>query len=462
MAPTSTVRKRDELRLSLNLIIVAITFGMAFFTVVNGPTMSAFVRTLGLGDFIYSVIISLPVFSGIMQLFASILVRKAGRRKPAFIVAGLVHRLVMIPVALVPLFIPSQFEGARVWILIILLAVSNTGAAFTNIIFGSWVGALVPMEIRGRYFSKRSMISTITVAITAPLSGLFLDLVKGSVGYAILFLVVSILGAIDILCFFWVKDPPMIVSESSKNLLAHFTQPLRDPTYRRLIVFVAAWGFAVNLSGPFFTPYMIEVLGMNMLSITLATQTTMSIVTVLFIRRIGRLIDRFGVKPVLLLSTIVIVTLPFMWLFSYPGGLWLVVLIHIISGIVWPTYEMCAMNLSIWLAPEEERPSYLAAYALVTALFGMLLGQLSGGAIMQAIGPAIRMAKWSWIFNTQFQPFHVLLILTIVFRFLALFFILLPMKDNEDKGTMTDVTKAFFTPLNGWRSHQRRAERNER
>src|SRR5450756_491840 len=56
---------QTELHRDLNLLILAITFGMAYMTVYNGPSLNAFIRSLGAGDFVFAVIMAMPVFTGL-------------------------------------------------------------------------------------------------------------------------------------------------------------------------------------------------------------------------------------------------------------------------------------------------------------------------------------------------------------------------------------------------------------
>ena len=51
--------------------------------------------------------------------------------------------------------------------------------------------------------------------------------------------------------------------------------PLREANFRRLIIFLSSWNFAVNLAAPFFTVYMLKSLGYSMttvLALTIASQ----------------------------------------------------------------------------------------------------------------------------------------------------------------------------------------------
>ncbi len=444
-------KKQQLLHRDLNLIIVAVTFGMAYMTVYNGPSLNAFIRSLGAGDFVFAVIMAMPVFTGLLQLIASIVLQKVGKRKSLFITFGLIQRLILIPTALVPVFLPEKFQGMRILLVLFLIAINSGAQAFMSIVYSSWIGALVPMEIRGRYFSRRALISTITGLIIAPLSGLFLDMVKGPTGYAILFSIVAIIGSVDIILFFWIRDPVMVVHKQHKSIYMILLSPLKDVNYRRFIIFTTAFSFSLNLSGSFFTPYMLEHLHMSMLSITILTQMTMSLFTILFIGRMGRLIDRFGTKSTMKVALYLIMVMPLFWIFTSPNNyIPLIFLAQLVAGMFWPAYDLGNMNLSIWLAPEDERPSYLASYAFVIALFGILPGQLIGGAIMEGFGNFLDGHPMPWLFGRNMIPFDLLLLLTLICRILSVVFLFPRFHDNEVKGTPQDVVKAIFQKPSVW------------
>jgi len=453
---TTTQREQIEmnqqaLHRDLHLIIVAVTFGMVYMTVYNGPSLNAFIRSLGAGDFVFAVIMAMPVFTGLLQLLASIVLQKVGKRKSLFIFFGFVQRLILIPTALVPVFLPEKFQGMRILLVLLLIAVNSGAQAFMSIIYSSWMGALVPTEIRGRYFSRRSLISTIASLIVAPLSGLFLDVVKGPMGYAILFSIVAIIGSIDIVFFFWIRDPVMVAPKQHKSIYMILLSPLKDANYRRFIIFTTAFSFSLNLSGSFFTPYMLEHLHMTMLAITILTQMTMSLFTILFIGKMGRLIDRFGTKNTMKVALSVIVSMPLFWIFTTPNNyIPLILIVQLIAGMFWPAYDLGNMNLSIWLAPEDERPSYLASYAFVIALFGILPGQLFGGAIMEGFGLYLEKHPTPWLFGRNMIPFDLLLVLTFVCRTMSFVFLFPRFHDNETKGTSQDVIKALFQKPSVW------------
>ncbi len=432
----------EEVRRSLNLVILGITLGMAYFTVFNGPSFNAFIRTLGAGDFVYSMIIALPILGGVIQIFGSFLMEHTGRRKGIFLGFGYVHRLIMILVALIPVFIPEVYQDARITLIVICLLIGSCSNAMVGITFNSWMGSLIPTEIRGQYFSYRSMISTISAAVTTLAVGWFLDLVPGYTGYSIVFIIAALFGAADILCFVWVHEPPLVKSTEKLNIKSMLTIPLKNPNYRRFMVFAMVWTFGAGISSPFISIYQLEQLKLTFFQISLATQFASNIMTILFIRKIGSLIDRFGMKPVQRLACIVVAALPFLWTLATPDTYSLAILIGILQGLGTPSYDMTTMNLSIWLAPEKNRSVYLAFYALILAVFGTMLGNMAGGFMMETFRPLFPATGLPYLPGRSLSPYHLLFIATSLVQLFAIF-VLQPRFTEEKSGTLQRMMQYF-------------------
>lgn len=410
-----------RLRRSLHNIILGLTFGMAFFTIFNGPTFNAFIRSLNGSEFLYSLLVAMPVLGGILQIAGSIILERTGKRKRVFLIAGLIHRLSMIPVALLPLLMPATMQPVIITLIVSFVLIASVANSITGITFNSWLGDLVPSEIRGSFLGKRAMISTITGAFTALAAGWFLDLVPGYTGYAIVFIVCSLLGACDILCFIWVDEPPFKKGAHKKFTKEFFLLPLKDVNYRRFLYFIAVWTFGVNFAGPFFIIFMREDLNLTFFQITAGTQFVPNLVTIFLIGRSGRMMDTYGAKPVMRLFGLIITSLPLLWVFTTPSSYWIVILIGIITGIGWPMFDMSNLNLSIWLAPEKSRSIYMALYALVVALFGTALANLSGGLFMQFLRPVLDKNPIPFLFGLRFNAFHILFLLSAAIRLVSIF-----------------------------------------
>ncbi|MCX7842005.1 MAG: MFS transporter [Clostridia bacterium] len=441
----------SELRRSLNINILAITFGMVFFTVfgapVGSPLFTGFMRSLGAGDLVYGIVMALPVLGALAQILGSYFLESTGKRKLLFLAAGFVHRFLWIPVALIPLLVPAVHQSVRIWSITLLITISAIANSVATTAFWSWMGALVPMEIKGRFFSNRTMISTIAAAVTAPIVSYVVDRVHGFNGFAVIFTVAALFGAADIFCFIFIKNPVMELPKEKTPLLKLFFEPFTNRNYMRYITFVTVWCFGVNFAAPFFNVYMIEHLKMSYLTLALFAQVGGNITTILFIRRWGRLADLYGNKPVIKLCCSVICILPILWLFATTENIWIVLLINILAGLCWPGYEMAALNQSVWLAPEKNRSIYVAVYSLVTSVFGVAFAYICGGAFMQYSRSFFHNLSLPFFLGQTLSSYHVLFLISSFVRLLALT-VFLPRVREEHASSALQVMNnicGFFT-----------------
>ena len=439
-------KSENELAKSLALVTLASAFGLPFFSVINGPAITGFTRMLGANDFVYSVIMAMPVVGAIVQVFISYMMVNSGKRRPLFLIAGFVHRPIWFLIAFIPFFLNPDKTKAGIIVITILIAISSVANSVVGMAFNSWMGALVPSEIKGRFFSRRTMIYTITGGIGALLCGLLLDRIQGFNGYALVFVVAAVLGTADIVIFFWVKDPPMELSAEKQAFGKLFIEPFRDRNYLKYMLFIAFWYFSVNLSSPFFNVFMIEELKMNFLIISLFTQVTANLITIFSIRFWGKLTDRYGSKPVMQLCCIFLFSIPLIWLFVTPETTWVVMIINIFTGLFWPGFEMTSMNQSIWLAPEKNRSIYIANYSLVVMLIGTAAAYLLGGAFMQFTSSVIPAEGISVAGELKFGRYQLLYTISGLFRLLVLWF---GFRTYDEKGSsslkkmLSDFRAAF-------------------
>jgi MFS family permease len=435
-----------DLKRSLSLVILGITFGNVFFVVTGGAALTGFLRALGANDLVYGIIMAMPVVGGIVQIFVSIYLENTGNRKFTFLTYGFIQRLLWIPIAFIPLIIPSTYRGLRIFSITVLITIASASSSASSISFWSWMGDLIPSDIRGSFFSKRTMISTISAVIIGLISGFLLDKVNSFTGFAIIFSIVSIFGALDIFCFLWVKHPKMKTSKEKPNIVKLLLEPLKNKNYMSFIAFIAFWNFGVNFTSPFFNVYMLENLKMTYFSIVTFNQIGGNIVTILFIRKWGRLVDKYGNKPIMTICAYLAFWLPFLWLFATPTNYWMLLVINLISGLIWPGIDMTNLNQSVWLAPERNRSMYIAFYTLVTSLIGIAAAYVCGGAFMQYATPVFDALKLPFVMGRYFSSFDALFIISAILRLIALLVFLPRYKEPNSKSTLV-VLKDFKAKL---------------
>ncbi len=266
------------------------------------------------------------------------------------------------------------------------------------------------------------MIYTISNGIAALVAGRFIDAYPNFTGYAVVFSIVAVLGVMDITFFIWIKDPPMVVPQEKTPFMKMFTEPFKNRNYMKFTIFISLWYFGVNFAGPFFNVYMLENLKMKIFVISICSQVISSIATIIFIRFWGKIIDKFGNKPVLFVCCIVIISLPLLWLFLTPSNYWFILAINFIGGVFWPGVELTAMNMSIWLAPEKNRSMYIANYTLILNVVGVAAAYLCGGAFMELTGPMVASLKLPFLMGQTLNNFHLLFFISAFIRLLVLVF----------------------------------------
>jgi MFS family permease len=158
--------------------------------------------------------------------------------------------------------------------------------------------------------------------------------------------------------------------------------PLRNREFRSLIAFLATWTFAVNLSTPFFTVYLLRRLGLPM-AVVIAFAVLSQLTAALVVRAWGAVADRFSTLTVLRVSCAVFLLAVAGWpVVGQAQAPWLVIggltVIHILSGLSTAGVNLASGTVAMELAPRGAAAGYLATNALVTGAASALAPILAG------------------------------------------------------------------------------------
>lgn len=424
---------QQEMKKSLFLITAAVIFGKIFYVTVTGAPFTGFLRALGANDLLYSIIAATPFLGGIFQIFASYVLEKTGKRKLIFLISAYIHRLIWIPIVLIPLVVSQENKGMALFLITVFITLYSMANSVVVISYSSWMGDIVPENIKGSFFGKRMAISAITGIIAGVVSGKYLDNVSSLFSFAVVFIIASLFGAMDASCFLGVKDPPLTPLEKNTSFVQMLTEPFKDKNYLKLIIFISCWNFGFNFSTPFLNIYMIEVLKIGYFTISIFTQLVSGITTVLFINQIGKLSDKFGMKPVLRLCCSFVSIFPVLWCFatssSYIG---VMSVCFLLSGLFQQGVQLLSTNFSIWLAPEKNRSMYLANFALITTLSSGV-AYICAGAFMETSRKLIWKINGLFFGKQVLTNFQVLFIVSALLMLLSIIFVLPMVYDKDEK-----------------------------
>ncbi len=378
----------EELQTGLKNVLRDGLTTRAMITLTEGVFLVGFALKLNAPLFVIGLLASLPPLAQLVQIPSIYLIERYRNRRRLTIYASVAGRLTLLLIALIPFF----FSTPELGLTILLIAIFLRGAfgAIGSSSWNSWMRDLIPQKKLGSFFSRRWSLST---ALSIPLSlagGYFISWWAGGFpelelhGYSILFSLGFIVGIIGVYFLSNTPEPPMPIPTKKINLPKLVKKPFRDENFKRLLMFLASWNFAIFLAAPFFTVYMIQRLGFSMawvLAFTVISQVT----NVFFFEIWGRFSDRYSNKSVLGVSGPLFLGSILLWTFTSMPGRYsltipLLVGIHVLMGISLAGVNLAGGNIGLKLAPRGQATSYLAASSLVTSL-AIGIGPLIGGAI---------------------------------------------------------------------------------
>ncbi len=257
------------------------------------------------------------------------------------------------------------------------LAVHQGTAAISGCAWNSWMRDLVPPTEYGRFFGRRTAATTAVSIVMAFVGGLAVDAWKNHVpgnpalGYSCLFAASALIGLFGVYLLRITPERPMPRVREYADFFKLLAAPFLDGNFRRLILFLSSWNFAVNLAAPFFTVYMLKTLGYDM-TVIIALTIISQLSNLAALGVWGTLIDRFSNKAVLRISAPLFLACILGWTFTgaswaQPIMLFLLGAIHVVMGLSTAGVVLASGNIAMKLSPEGEATAYLAANSVVTS-----------------------------------------------------------------------------------------------
>lgn len=421
MTPVRSVRRPGDLRRSLRFVTMAWVFGSLWLYTVSGAALTQYGKQLGLSKFWFGVLGALPFAGALIQLPASYCVARFGHRKPIFVTAAVIHRLLWLPIAAIPWIIPhAWWWPALLW----LAAVSWAFGHVSSPAWVSWMADLVPDRMRGRYFSRRTQVGQLVGLATTMTIGYVLDLANQTGGDTLLktlsvaVALAAVAGTIDILFFLPVREAAPLQPDSNVSLWQLVRAPVADRNFRRFLAFTFTLTFAIGYVGQFAWLYLFDVVGLTNLRANILLVVIPSVVLMIFTPLWGRILDRFGRKPVLLIAGLLVVHGGAAWVFVTREHWVIGYLAAMIATAAWPGVELANFNIMLGMSAatggKRGGSIYVAINSLVGAVAGILSG-LFGGAIAEWLG------DWQGaLFGWPLTYHGVLFLISGAMRFLAL------------------------------------------
>lgn len=374
-----TVPVRSSLRISTWEGIAAELVGAC----VTGGVLTAWALYLDLSPFLIGMLGALPFAAQLAQLPCAWVTHVRGSKRTA-VAALRASRSLPLLLAALP-FVPLPLAAKQIVLLVFAGLWALLGVAGNNA-WTTWMAALVPPAVRGRYFGLRTAFCAAGSALGSLGAGLVLDAARprGTAG--------GMLCALSVASFvFGVVTLELLQRQGEgravplpRPQLRDFSRAWSDRRVRRALAFHAAWAAASGLATPaFYNIHLVGNLhaGFAQLSVYYTALAVLRIVTAPLW---GKAIDRAGSKPVLLACCFGLSLSPILWLVARDGMLWPIAIDAVFCGALLAGQSLASFSLPLAVSSVEARSFQLAGFATAAGA-ATAVASIAGGALVHAL-----------------------------------------------------------------------------
>ena len=355
-----------------------------------------------------SFILAAPRLAGLLRLGVPAAVARWRHRKALCIATFVASSAVLLVVPV--LAAPGRLGPSDVAIaaLVTSWCIYHLLEYFAAIALWSWLGDITPRRVRGRLLGHRERWLVVGriggIAASALLAILWRRLLPQAAKWEPLALSAAAGAALMIASVVPLMLMPGVEGSASARPRAPWRTLLRalvDRRYRRLIAFICWFSTANGMTATAQSQYTIYVLGIPYVG-TLSLLGMMHAGQSAIAPWMGRLVDRWGNRPVMLVSQLLVATGPLFFLFATPEWRWLLAGAY----VVWIAYAGLNVgldNIKLKLAPEDNNAPYIAMYQAASDLAngvaiiigGLVLDRLkAGGSDVVMLYAAVFLAGW--------------------------------------------------------------------
>jgi MFS family permease len=397
---------KDEIRTSLKAATLDGVFATLFANVTGGVLLTNFLLELGANPTEIGILASIPMLANLIQPIGAYLSEKTTSRHDYCFWVYSLSRSLWVGLA-IAIFLVGKRHAAPDILIAIVLSIATFSyflGALGSAPWLSWMAAIVPPTLRGRYFGLRNSAANLANLISVPLIGLVVSRWPGGSiqGYGIV-LILGVGSGLISLCFqnFMVDVNPQSRQPSPIPSTAPdepFSQPTsqalfqsilltgfwQDPNVLKFLVYFNLWTFSVNLSAPFFNVYMLNNLALDISQVTLYNSLSAG-ANLLLLMFWGKLADRIGNRPILIGVGAVFAIFPLLWLTTgtNPLSTWVwLPLLHLLAGATAAAIDLCTNNLQMAIAPQHNQSTFFGVAAAFAGISGAL-GTTAGGFWIQ-------------------------------------------------------------------------------
>jgi MFS family permease len=343
---------------------------------------AAFVLAAGFGDIAAGLITTVPLVAGAtLQLVTPFAVRLLRSNRRWVVLCALFQASSFLPLII------GALRGRIGFGMIFFAATAYWGFGMgTGPAWNTWVGTLVPPNLRARFFATRTRWSNASLFLALVSAGVLLDRSDTTSGalksFSMIFALAAGARLVSMAFLASQSEAHPIIEENQPVSIKSFANRLRQPGDGALLAHLLAMQMAVYIAAPYFVPYMLSTLNLSYgLYTTLIAAAFAG--RILLLPALGRFAHRRGGRRLLIWSACGITPLPALWLVSSEPAFLFV--LQIVSGIAWGGVELATLMLFFEHIDPSERTSVLTCFNLLNSI-ALVLGSLIGAGLFYGLG----------------------------------------------------------------------------
>lgn len=352
---------------------------------ITNAYLTVFAAALGASGIQIGMVVAIPAALEILSYIpAGYAIERWNRRRLFCTLGSLLSRSMWFIAGSIPfLILGGLIHGTEQAVMLLIIAVSASSlfGAFVAPAWASMVGIIVPERARGSYFGRRNQLCAAASLVSGGIAGIVLEMLPDKMaGFALVFLMAGMFGVAS--SAFFSRFPDIRIEPERSGLLHEVRAAFKNPAFKKFMLCMIFWQFAVAMSSPFMNVYFVQGLGAPyswIFFIFLAAGVS----TMLVQRGWGMAADRFGHRSIMAISGFGAAFIPLLWALI-PLPEW-AILINIISGVSWAGFNLANFNYMLEITSGGKRTMYSAIYWTLLGL-PLVIAPLAGGAIIDTIG----------------------------------------------------------------------------
>ena len=252
-----------ELLIGARGIMVEGAVAAIIYAAATNNIMTGYLGYLGASVAACASIALIPQIGCILQFFSPFLFERFRYRKPIIWLLCVIYRFSAAAMFLLPLLFSS--ETIRVGTAVALYTIAFASAGIVTPGLQQWTISLVDVEERGVYMAKKDILGVGVNSIVTFLLSRHLDklmaLGQDVEGYQTVGIVCLLLALLDAVLLLNVCERP--VEKTVSIQLSDMLQPLKDRSYRPLLLYNILSSVTSGIATPFLIVYQLRVLGLS-------------------------------------------------------------------------------------------------------------------------------------------------------------------------------------------------------